>query len=76
MSDLTKMRLFSILEKASQGVTNEEMRTAYGGFNEQIRSICQSEQDFPKVFRILEFTRIELVSLQTFYQYEQGEKCA
>ena len=41
MSDLTKMRLFSILEKASQGVTNEEMRTAYGGFKEQIRSICQ-----------------------------------
>ncbi|MDH6310995.1 hypothetical protein M2451_003765 [Dysgonomonas sp. PFB1-18] len=73
MNELLKMRLFSLLSEPSQ-VANEEMQNAYGCFIEQLRRVSQSENNI-EVFRMLSFTRIELVALQTFYQHEQGGKC-
>ena len=74
MNDLLRERLFSLLSESSQ-VTNEEIQNAYGCFMEQLRTVSQSEQDYSEVFRMLNITRVELVSLKPLYRHEQGEKC-
>lgn len=73
MNDLLQMRLFGILSEPSPA-TNEEMKSAYECFTEQIRTVSQSGKDFPEVFRMLDNPRIELVFLESLYRYEQGEK--
>lgn len=40
---------------------------------EQLKTISQSEQNYSETFRMLNITRIELVFIETFYRYEQGE---
>ncbi len=74
MDDSIKTRLFSILEKVSEQVTNLEMQDAYGDLIKQMKIISQSESN-TDVFRMLNIIRIEYESLQTLYRYEQGEKC-
>jgi hypothetical protein len=74
MNELLRERLISLLSEPTQ-VTNEEIEDAYGCFMEQIRRISQSENDHSEVFRMLNITRIELVSVRTLYRYGQGEKC-
>ena len=75
MNDLLQMRIFGLLSKASQQVTNEEMRDAYGEFVEQIRTVS-NKNDYSTTYRILVATRIEIASLETAPLYGQGEKCA
>lgn len=75
MNELLKTRLFGLLSELSQ-VTNEEMQIAYGDFMEHIGTVSQSEQDYYKQYRTLNYTRIEFISLQAFHQYGQGGKCA
>lgn len=70
-----ELKLFSLLAEPSKEVTNEEMQTAYGCFMEQVRTVSQSRQDYSEVFRMLNVTRIELVAIETYYRYGQGEKC-
>lgn len=74
MDDSIKTRLFSILEKVSEQVTNLEMQDAYGDLIKQMKIISQSESN-TDVFRMLNIIRIEYESLQTLYRYEQGGKC-
>ncbi len=74
MNELLKERLFSLLSESSQ-VTNEEMQSAYGCFMEQVRTISQSENEYSKLHRTLNNTRVELVFLEILNRYEQGEKC-
>lgn len=74
-NDLLKTKLFSLLSESSQ-VTNQEMQNAYGGFMEQVENTSQSEQIWDEIYRKLNLTRIELVSMELLYQYGQGEKCA
>lgn len=74
MDDSIKTRLFSILEKVSEQVTNLEMQDAYGDLIKQMKIISQSESN-TDVFRMLNIIRIEYESLQTLYRYEQGKKC-
>lgn len=52
MNELFKLRLFSLLAEPSQ-VTNEEMQSAYGCFTEQVNKVSQSENEYSKIFRIL-----------------------
>lgn len=68
------LKLFSLLTETSQ-VTNEEMQSAYECFMEQLKTVSQSENN-SEVFRVLNITRIELVSVRTLHQYEQGKKFA
>jgi len=75
MDILIKGRLFSLLSEPSS-ITNEEMQNAYECFVEQVKNVSQSEKNYSEIYRILSITRIELVSLQSLYQYGQGEKCA
>ena len=75
MNDLLQMRIFGLLSKASQEVTDEEMQDAYGEFVKHIVAISNSE-DYSYIFRMLNLTRIEIVPLKELYQYGQGEKCA
>jgi len=74
MNHLLETKLFNLLIEPSQ-VTKEKMQNAYGNFMEQLRIVSQSEQNYSKVFRILNNTRIELVFIESLYRYEQGEKC-
>lgn len=75
MWNLSNMRLFALLSKSSQEVTNEEMQNAYEKFIAGINTISQ-ETDFTSIIRKLNITRIELLSLLKQNQYEQGGKCA
>ena len=75
MNELFRERFMNLLTEPAQ-VTNEEMKIAYGCFMEQLRTVSQSEQNYADLFRVLNNTRIELVSLQTLHRYEQGKKCA
>lgn len=74
MNEILKLKLFSLLSETSP-VTNKEMETAYEKLVNKIQSL-QSDEDYIKIFRILNMTRIELISLKAHLQYGQGEKCA
>ena len=75
MNDLLQMRIFGLLSKASQEVTDEEMQDAYGEFVEQIKTVSNKNY-YSTTYRILVATRIEIASLETASLYGQGEKCA
>lgn len=74
MNELVKEKLFRVLSEPSQ-VTNEEIQNAYGCFMKRVETLSQSENDYSKIFRELNNTRIELISIESLYRYEQGEKC-
>lgn len=76
MNDFLQTSLFGLLTEFSQIVTNQEMQQAYEIFIKEIKSLNQTEADYSNSYRILNLTRIEFVSLQSLFQYEQGEKCA
>lgn len=75
MNELSRERLISLLADDSQQVTNKEMQSAYGCFMEQINEVSQSEKTYSEIFRMLNIIRVELVSIETLYQYGQGGKC-
>ena len=75
MNVLLQMRIFGLLSKASQEVTDEEMQDSYGEFVEQIKTVS-NKNDYSTTYRILVATRIEIASLETAPLYGQGEKCA
>lgn len=75
MNELLKERFFSLLSESSQEISNEEIQNAYGCFTERIKIISQSENSLSETFRKLNNTRIELVFMESLYQYEQGKKC-
>lgn len=74
MNDLLKTSLFSLLSETSQ-VTTHEMKNAYVNFLTEVETLNQAETDYSKVFRSLNQTRIELMSLSKRFRYEQGKKC-
>lgn len=75
MMEILKTEFFVLMNGNSQEVTNEQMQHAYGKFMEYIRTISQSDLNYPDIYRMLSNTRIELVFLQSLYRYEQGKKC-
>lgn len=75
MSKLLNTELFSLLTENSS-VTNEQMHNAYEKFAKQIEKLNQPDEDYQTIYRRLNLTRIEFVSLQSLSQYEQGKKCA
>ena len=75
MNELLETRLFSLLSEPSQTSTNEEMQSAYGNFMEQVETVSQSESTYPKIYRMLNITRVELVFIESLYRHEQGKKC-
>lgn len=75
MNDFIRTKFFILLTVNSQEVANEEMENAYAGFLKEIKILNQSEIDYSNVYRELNLTRIEFVFLQSYIQYEQGEKC-
>lgn len=75
MWKINELKLFSLLSESSQESTNEEMQAAYGCFKEQVKVISQSENDYIEIYRMLNDTRVELVFIESLYQYEQEKKC-
>lgn len=74
MNDLLKESFFNLLSESSQ-VSIHEMKNTYESFVAEVETLNQSETDYSKVFRALNLTRIELVSLRSHFRYEQGGKC-
>jgi len=74
MDKIINTKLFSLLTETSP-VSNEEIENAYGCFTEHMKTVSQSEINYSKRFRMLNMTRIELVFIESLYQYEQGKKC-
>lgn len=75
MYDSFRMKFINLLADTSQEVTNDKMQNAYEEFVEYITTIS-SPEDYINIFRMLNLTRIEIISLQTMYRFGQGEKCA
>jgi hypothetical protein len=71
MNGLLKTELFILLSDTSQEVTNAEMQSAYGDFIEHVKAVSL-ENDYTKIHRDLNITRIELSTLESILQYEQG----
>lgn len=74
MNELLNMHFFGLLAENSQEVSTQEMKNAYAQFTASMEAISKSD-DYTNIFRTLNVSRIEVVHLQTVYQYEQGEKC-
>lgn len=74
MNDLLKTELFSLLTESSFA-TVKQMQQAYETFVKKVETLNQSETDYPTIFRILSFTRIEFRTLQARFLCEQGKKC-
>lgn len=74
MEKLLNMKQLSFLSDTSSLAINE-IQNGYECFMKHIRTISQSENDYSETYRELNFARIELISLQSYLQCEQGEKC-
>lgn len=74
MNDLLDTEFFGLLTDSSQNVTNEEMQNAYAQFTVHMEAVSNSD-DKQTIFRTLNLSRIEMVHLQTAFQYEQEKKC-
>lgn len=75
MKKLMNTKLFSLLAKNSQEVSNDEIKNAYEHFAEQVNIVNQCDNNYVTIFQILSVTRIELVFLSKQLQCEQGKKC-
>jgi len=76
MNELLNTRLFALLSEPSQEVSNQKMQRAYENFVKHV-GMVSSDNDYEKIYRNLNITRIELASLESIHhQYEQGGKCA
>jgi len=74
MNELSRERLIRLLSEPTQ-VTNEEMQSAYGCFLKRVEAVSQSEKDYSKIYRTLNITRVELVSIKSLHRHEQEKKC-
>ena len=74
MNGLLNQKFFRLLSESSQ-VSNEVMQVAYDAFIKGIIEISSSEEDYSKVFRLLNHSRIELDSLKTSPLLESGGGC-
>lgn len=75
MSDLNKTEFFTLLSSQKQ-IDYSQIQSAYEKFVEVVKHINQPENEYSTIYRGLNLTRIELVSLSKHFRYEQGEKCA
>ena len=71
MNDLTKTRLFALLSEPSQTVLTNELRNAYGNFEEHLNATCGSN-DNTAVYRSLSVT-IFALSLSGFILGADGK---
>ena len=62
MNDLLNKKFFRLLSESSQ-VSNEVMQVAYDAFIKGIIEISSSEEDYSKVFRLLNHSRIGITNL-------------
>lgn len=74
MNDLLKTRFFGLLSKATEKVTNFQIKNAYAEFIKQVE-IMSSSDDYSLIIRTISVTRIELASLELALVCEKGEKC-
>ena len=74
MNDLTEIEFFSLLSDSKQ-IEDIQIKNAYEKFTEQIAKLNQPDEKYTTIYRMLNMTRIEIVSLQSHFQYEQGGKC-
>ena len=74
MNDLTGNEFFSLLfdSKEIEGI---QIKNAYENLQNK-KKLNQPDEKYTTIYRMLNMTRIEIVSLQSHFQYEQGGKCA
>lgn len=73
MNELLKTELFGLLSEPLQENTTKELQDAYWCFVEKVKTVCQSDNN-KEVFRKLNLARIELVSIESFYQHGEEKK--
>jgi 1,4-alpha-glucan branching enzyme len=69
------LNLFELLNSDLKTTKHFELTNAYAKFVEDIKHLNQPGNDCIDILRLLNFTHIELMSLRTFPQNEQGKKC-
>lgn len=75
MNDLNETEFFTLLSSQKQ-IDYFQIQSAYEKFIEKVININQPDNEYTIIYRKLNLTRIELVSLSKHFRYEQGEKCA
>lgn len=75
MNNLNETEFFILLSSPKQ-IANTKIQYAYEKFTEEIKKLNQPENEYTTIYRMLNLTRIELVSLSNHFRYEEGEKCA
>ncbi|MFV0587983.1 hypothetical protein [Bacteroides reticulotermitis] len=76
MKRLTKLSLFSLLSKPIQDESYQgKLENAYEELTNKTLQLYQTENDTVSIIRILNFARIELITLQSNKLYGEGEKC-
>ena len=75
MNNLNQTEFFTLFLKKQQ-LKSDQLENAYEKFTEQIKNLNQPENEYTIIYRTLNLTRIELVSLSNHFRYEQGGKCA
>ncbi|OCW94642.1 hypothetical protein A9168_06475 [Macellibacteroides sp. HH-ZS] len=74
MNGLLNQKFFRLLSEPSQ-VSMQEIQVAYDAFIKEFTEISSSEEDYSKVFRLLNHSRIELDSLKISPLLESGGGC-
>lgn len=75
MKRLTELPLFSLLSKSIQNENyQKKLESAYEELTNEILQLYQTENDTTSIIRILNFARIELITLQSNKLYGQKKK--
>lgn len=75
MNRLLETKLFILANEKLHVKENAEIKSAYDEFVIQIQSIVEKENDYIKVIRILNRTRIELIIIDSYSTSGQEKKC-
>ena len=75
MKQFQSRRLLSLLTESSR-VSNEEIQNAYEDFVEHVAEMCDSDTDYPALYRMLNYYRTEFDQLKSNFLYGQEKKCA
>lgn len=78
MKRLVDTRFIDILiNNTLEQINSTEMKAIIEEFVDHVISICDSETDYTSLFRILNYTRIQLQTLQgrSIHQHKAKKKC-
>lgn len=77
MKELIETRFFGLVTKCSNNDNRSEVISAYDEFIDTLIFLSNGDVSLPELIRTIDFTRIELSTLQrnTRFNFRAGKKC-